>query len=76
MKYIKILIFSLSQVIVFSLLGQENLQKLRGDAEKGNAEAQYILGTYLFSGEKIKEDRSAAVKIAVLHTALKAGSCC
>ena len=63
MKYIKILIFSLSQVIVFSLLGQENLQKLRGDAEKGNAEAQYILGTYLFAGEKVKEDKSAAVKL-------------
>ena len=63
MKYIKILIFSLSQVIVFSFLGQEDLQKLRIEAEKGNAEAQYILGTYLFSGEKIKEDRSAAVKL-------------
>ena len=73
---LKLFLCCLSQVIVFSLFGQEDLQKLRIEAEKGNAEAQYILGTYLFSGEKIKEDRSAAVKIAVLHTALKAGSCC
>ena len=60
---LKLFLCCLSQVIVFSLLGQENLQKLRGDAENGNAEAQYVLGTYLFAGEKIKEDRSAAVKL-------------
>ena len=51
------------QAAVFCVYGQEDLQKLRIEAEKGNAEAQYILGTYLFSGEKIKEDRSAAVKL-------------
>ena len=51
------------QAAVFCVYGQEDLQKLRIEAEKGNAEAQYILGTYLFAGEKIKEDQSAAVKL-------------
>ena len=51
------------QAAVFCVYGQEDLHKLRVDAETGNAEAQYVLGTYLFAGEKIKEDRSAAVKL-------------
>lgn len=72
---LKLFLCCFLQAAVFCVYGQEDLQKLRADAESGNAEAQYVLGTYLFSGEKIKEDRSAAVKIADLHTALKAGSC-
>ena len=36
---LKLFLCCLSQVIVFSLLGQENLQKLRIEAEKGNAGA-------------------------------------
>ena len=51
------------QAAVFCVYGQEDLQKLRIEAENGNAEAQYVLGTYLFSGEKIKEDQTSAVKL-------------
>ena len=51
------------QAAVFCVYGQEDLHKLRVDAETGNAEAQYVLGTYLFAGEKIKEDQTSAVKL-------------
>ena len=60
---LKLFLCCLSQVIVFSLFGQEDLHKLRVDAENGNADAQYDFGTYLFAGEKIKEDQTSAVKL-------------
>ena len=60
---LKLFLCCFLQAAAFCVYGQEDLQKLRIEAEKGNAEAQYILGTYFFAGEKIKEDRSAAVKL-------------
>ena len=49
---LKLFLCCFLQAAVFCVYGQEDLQKLRADAESGNAEAQYVLGTYLFAGEK------------------------